>query len=223
VALAAGCGPDPVVVSPPPVEASFAEQITAVRAGNQTTILVEQTPLADDDLAQLQELESLTALCIDHEKSRITAAGLARLVELPRLSHLRIRGRVDDESLAAVAQLHTLTILNVPRGEFTAAGLAQLAALPDLELLRFGSPHIGDDDMPTLGKFPSLKRLHLIDVPITDAGLAELAKLERLESLYIDGGRISDAAWDDLFRRRPKLHVHVNQEHHDRDPNQHAH
>ena len=77
--------------------------------------------------------------------------------------------------------------------------------------------------MPVLAGLPSILRLHLIDVPITDAGLAELAKIERLQSLYIDGGRISDAAWDELFRQRPKLHVHINQEHHDRDPNRHRH
>ena len=74
-----------------------------------------------------------------------------------------------------------------------------------------------------LRELPSLKRLHLIDVPITDAGLAPLAGILQLESLYIDGGDVSDAALDELFRQRPDLHVHLNQQHHDRDPHQHPH
>jgi len=60
-------------------------------------------------------------------------------------------------------------------------------------------------------------------VPITDDGLRELAKIEQLESLYIDGGNFSDEALAELFRARPGLHVHLNQQHHDRDPHKHEH
>jgi hypothetical protein len=77
--------------------------------------------------------------------------------------------------------------------------------------------------MRTLPELPALLRLHLIDVPITEDGLRELAKIEQLESLYIDGAQLSDAALDELFRQRPGLHVHINQQHHDRDPHAHAH
>ena len=125
----------------------------------------------------------------------------------------------------------------MPRADFTDAGLESLAALPDLIQLRFGSPRVTDAGMKALAKLPALKRLHLIDVPITDAGLAEIAKMnvpitdaglaeikvEGLQSLYIDGARFSDAALDNLFRQRPGLHVHFDQQHHDRDPQAHAH
>jgi hypothetical protein len=50
-----------------------------------------------------------------------------------------------------------------------------------------------------------------------------LASLKQLESLYIDGGQISDAGIDELFRQRPDLHVHLNAAHHDRDPHRHPH
>jgi hypothetical protein len=220
--IAAGCSADPPPVPLPPAE--FAQQVAAVQAGEQTGITLEQTPLLDEGVKSLQELKAITTLCIDHPASRITADGITALAELPKLSHLRIRGSgIDDDAVAGIAQLKSLKILNLPRGEFTARGLEELTALPDLEMFRFSSPHISDADIPLLGKFPSLLRLHLIDVPITDAGLAELAKIERLQSLYIDGGNISDAAWEDLLRRRPRLHVHINQQHHDRDPKKHAH
>jgi len=230
VALAAGCGAAPAepsnaaLAEPTPAEPSLAQQIAAVRAGSETWILVEHTPLTDRDLATLRGLDRLAALCIDHPDSRITAEGIAALEELPALAHLRIRGGgIGDEALAAIAQLEGLKILNLPRGEFTAGGLGRLKELPHLEMLRFSSPHISDAGLPALAKMPSLTRLHLIDLPITDAGLAELATIDRLQSLYIDGGQISDVAWDELFRQRPKLHVHINQQHHDRDPNRHPH
>jgi hypothetical protein len=224
VLLATGCEAVRDPVPPLPAERSLAQQIAAVRAGDEGTILVEQTPLVDEDLRHVTGLASLTALCIDHDGSRISAAGIGNLSELPRLTHLRIRGSgIDDEALATIAKLQRLTILNVPRGEFTADGLEHLVALPELEMFRFHSPHIADADLALLGKFPNLRRLHLIDVAITDAGLADLAKIDRLQSLYIDGGQISDAAWDELFRRRPDLHVHIDQQHHDRDPQRHPH
>ena len=83
--------------------------------------------------------------------------------------------------------------------------------------------YVTDAGMRTLAELPALRRLHLIDVPITDAGLRVLAGREQLESLYIDGAELSEAAYDDLFRQRPGLHVHINQQHHDRDPHGHAH
>lgn len=227
LAIPLGCHrqPEASAIAPPAAaEASFDAQIAAVRAGRENSILIEQTPLRDDDLVELDGLENLTTLCIDHPDSRITAVGIAKLKALPKLEHLRIRSPgIGDETLASIVKLKRLKILNLPRGEFTDSGLARLHELPELDLLRFGSPNVTDAGIESLRSFPSLKRLHLIDVPLTDAGLAKLAEIEHLQSLYIDGGNISDAAWDELFRRRPKLHVHINQQHHDRDPNKHVH
>jgi hypothetical protein len=220
--LVCGCQREPVVA--PPGEASLAEQIAAVRIGRETGIVVEQTPLSNEDLTSLDGLNNLTTLCVDHPESRITAAGIAKLRTLPKLEHLRIRSPgIGDEAIANLVELRRLKILNLPRAEFTNDGLARLQELPDLDFLRFSSPHVTDAGIQAMLTFPSLQRLHLIDVPITDVGLAKLAEIDALQSLYIDGGSISDAAWDELFRRRPKLHVHINQQHHDRDPHKHAH
>src|SRR5262249_20200414 len=112
----------------------------------------------------------------------------------------------------------SLRILNVPQGTFSNEALAHLKQLPELVQFRFGSPRVTDAGMKMLGELPGLKQLHLIDVPITDAGLRELAQMKRLESLYIDGGHFSDQALDEFFRQRPDLHIHLNQQHHDRDP-----
>jgi hypothetical protein len=224
ILLLAGCDSTSNAPSPGDVEPSFAEQVAGVRDGKSDRIQAEAAALADDDLAGLAGLTTLRELLIDHPQSRVTAGGIKQLRNLPALEHLRIRGPgIDDPALGEIARIGTLQILNIPQADLTDAGLAPLKELPNLVQLRFGSPRVTDAGMKTLAGLPALKRLHLIDVPITDQGLAVLAKIERLESLYVDGGTISDEAWENLFRERPKLHVHVNQEHHDRDPHRHPH
>jgi hypothetical protein len=210
------------VDSPP--ELSLEAQMAAVERGESTRILVEQEVLGDQDLIALGKLTKLTDLLLDHPESEFHEGGIAALVDLPNLQHLRIRGRgINTECLRKLAKIKSLRILNVPQGLFPDEGLEILTELPNLESIRFGSPLVTDEGMKTVARFPAIRRLHLIDVPITDAGLAELTKIDRLQSLYIDGGQITDAGWDELFRKRPSLHVHVNQQHHDRDPHKHPH
>lgn len=221
ITLAAGCQ----LSSPPAAEhhaeQTLDEQIATVREGALDRIQIEHSPLSDDDVGRLSELTSLRELLIDESSSTISATGIRALAQLPKLEHLRIRSRMDDNALAAISELKSLKILNTPQSTFSDGALASLQSLPQLESFRVGSKNLTDAGMVTLARLPALTRLHLIDVPITDAGLRELAKIEQLESLYIDGANLSDAAFDELFRERPQLHVHVNQQHHDRDP--HAH
>ncbi|MCI0358830.1 MAG: hypothetical protein L0211_10145 [Planctomycetaceae bacterium] len=231
--LWAGCGrqspapaPSAGTMSAPEqlAEPRLTEQMAAIERGESTRILVERELLGDQDLVALGKLTNLTDLLLDNADSEFHEAGIAALAELPNLQHLRIRGRgIGNGSLREISKIKTLRILNLPQGRFDDAGLELLAELPKLESLRFGSSLVTDAGMKSLARFPAIERLHLIDVPITDAGLAELGSIERLQSLYVDGGTITDAGWDKLFRARPRLHVHINQQHHDRDPNRHAH
>lgn len=222
LALLVGCGPENL--GPELSEPSFVEQVQAVREGRAQRIAVSTSAVRDSDLAALAGASGLELLHVENGESHITALGIEHLTALPNLEHLWLRGTgFDDAALAEAAKIKSLQILNLPQADLTDAGLAELKNLPELIQLRFGSPRVTDAGMKTLAELPALKRLHLIDVPITGAGLAELAKIEQLESLYIDGANISDEAWDQLFRDRPKLHVHINQQHHDRDPHQHPH
>jgi hypothetical protein len=205
-------------------EPALAAQMAAVREDASDTIQVEHVPLTDRDLAAIGELQSLRVLQLDDPRAHFSAAGIAQLSKLPGLEHLRIRGQgIDDAALAEIAKIKSLRILNVPQAAMTDHGLAALEDLPHLVQLRFGSPNVSDAGMKALAELPALLRLHLIDVPIADAGLRTLTGMDQLESLYIDGGEFSHAALDDFFRQRPKLHVHLNQEHHDRDPHRHQH
>ncbi|HEX4129439.1 MAG TPA: hypothetical protein VHZ24_05305 [Pirellulales bacterium] len=203
-------------------ESSLLDQIEAVRGGKSTQIVVESQPTGDADLQRLTGLEKLHALVLDDRSNTITDAGVQALTDLPALVHLRIRGgEIGDAGLATIAQLKSLEIVNLPHTHATDAGLASLGALPNLVQLRLGSPNITDAGVAELKRFLSLRRVHLIDVPLTDAGLGVFHDMPNLESLYLDGTRVSDAAYEALFQARPKLHVHINQQHHDRDPHTH--
>lgn len=204
-------------------ETALASQVTEVRQGRSDRIHIEAQPLGDRDLVSLDEARDLRELLIDHPQSVLTPQGLAQLQSLEKLEHLRIRGPLADDSLKEICKLQQLRILNLPNGSFSDAGLASLLQLERLKQLRLGSPNISDEGAKTLARLQAINQIHLIDAPITDEGLAALAAIEGLESLYIDGGQFSDAALDKLFREHPKLHVHLNQQHHDRDPQRHEH
>lgn len=215
--LALGCRPTGQGTD---VEPSFDHQLRLVNEGRSDLIHVASFPVSDEQLAQLTTARSLRVLLLDFGEGHITAAGLKHLTSLPNLQHFRCRSpRINDAALGELAKIKSLKILNLPYAEFSDAGLALLRDLPELVQLRFHSPHVSDTGIQSLTDFPTLSRLHLIDVALTDTGLEALTKLEKLESLYIDGSQFSDAAVDVLFAKRPDLHVHFNQTHHDRDPN----
>ncbi|HWA99287.1 MAG TPA: hypothetical protein VG713_12375 [Pirellulales bacterium] len=205
-------------------ERSFDEQIAAVRNGAGDRIELESQGLGDADLDRLAGLDNLRVVLLDNAANSLSDAGLEKLARLPKLQHLRVRGGdFGDRGLAALAGCRELQILNLPVTHATDAGLAQLSRLPKLVQLRIGSPTITTAGLQSLEQFPELRRLHLIDVPVSDAGLAVLQQLPQLESLYLDGARASDSAYAALFRARPTLHVHINQSHHDHDPQHQTH
>jgi hypothetical protein len=55
--------------------------------------------------------------------------------------------------------------------------------------------------------------------------LAALEPLQNLESLYLDGTRVTNAGIEKFLLAAPEVHLHIDQQHHDRDPrkDQHSH
>jgi len=211
------------VPAPAHLEPHLVSQTAWVRAGDADEIHIEHTAFSDQEFVRLAGLENLRTLLIDDRTAYLSPLAATAFTNLPHLEHFRFRGGLNNAAVVQIAHLKALRILNLPHAEFNDEALLSLKELPNLEQLRFGTPHVTDAGMKTITEFPALKRLHLINVPITDIGLAKLAGIQQLESLYIDGGNISDAAFDDLFHRRPDLHVHLNQRHHDHDPHAHPH
>jgi hypothetical protein len=201
---------------------SWAEQVAAVRAGGSHEIRVMDSTITERDWDALREgCQQLEVLDIEHLD--VPESDLNVLAGLTQLRQLRLGFPVTDAGLARLAEVSSLRILNLPRGEFTGTGLAELVRLPHLELLRFRSPRVTDSGLDEIARMPALKFLHLIDVPVTDAGLRALHGLTKLESFYLDGGRCTDEGLSELLRALPELHLHRDQLHLPDDPHAHPH
>jgi hypothetical protein len=204
------------------VAESFANQVTLVRAGQTSSIDVDVPPTA----AEWESLAGLAGLRVFILRAGVaTDAEATILAGLPALERLVLRDSpLSDEGFATLATITTLRDLNVPQSACTAAGIRALTALPSLERLRLGGPRLAGADVGrAVAGLPRLRSLHLIDIVIGDAGLDALGDLSGLRSLYLDGAGVSDGAWGRYFARRPDVHVHVDQAHHDRDPGRHEH
>jgi len=202
-----------------PAELSWPEQIARVRQGQSEEIRLEQIPVPPNDLSQLAELKGLKTLILD--AGLVDDAHVSSLAGLSGLEHLRLRSSpLSDQGLVELAsyRLDRLMILNIPQAQPTARGLAALAALPRIRQLRIAGRQIDDAAIASLLQWPALTSLHLISPNISEAALKTIAAMPELSSFYIDDCPLSDEAWEQLFRQRPQLHVHIDQAHHDRDP-----
>ena len=188
--------------------------------GTQTLSISTDFEISGSWLAELKSIPGLEILNID--QGRVTDKDLDHLTALQQLRNLRLRlSPVGDEGLEKLLSCKKLEVLNLPQATCSAHGIAKLAGLANLTQLRVGSESLGNEVCDSLLKLRSLEGLHLIGVKITDDGLKKIAKLSKLQSLYLDDSLVTDAGWDWLFEQRPDIHVHINQKHHDRDPNPH--
>ncbi len=204
------------------IPASLSDQLAEVRAGRRELIELTGETVHDKTIEPMRHVRGVTRVVID--KSELSAAGLAVLATIPELEQLVIRGKaVDDEGLSQIVLSRNLRVLNLPRTTVSRTALEKLQQLPQLMLLRIGSPHLEDDCLQVITSMPGIRFLHLIDIPITDQGLRHLHDFEQLESLYLDGARVSGEGISELMEKLPRLHLHLDQYHHDRDPNHHEH
>jgi len=229
-----GCGPSgsQIIIEPTAGQAARLDvddqiaaaddQIAAVRAGGAHTV-VAAVPLTDAEWESLRGLASLRELVL--EQGRADDGRAEILATLTGLERLVLReSPLTDEGFQRIVECRALRDLNVPQAACTAAGVRALAALPHLRSLRLGGPRlIGVEVCEAVASLPQLRSLHLIDVPIGDDGLTVLQRLPRLWNLYLDGAGVSDEAWEVYFQACPRVHVHIDQAHHDRDPHGHQH
>jgi hypothetical protein len=226
-AVVAGCGPSGSGVAPESAvtvvsRGDVGDQITAVRVGDANRI-VSAAPLTDAEWESLRGLTGLRELVLEHGSADDGRAEI--LATLTGLERLVLReSPLTDAGFRRLAECHTLRDLNVPQAACTAAGVRALASLAVLRSLRLGGPQLaGVEVCEAVASLPQLRSLHLIDVPIGDDGLAALQRLPGLWNLYLDGAGVSDEAWERYFQSCPRVHVHVDQAHHDRDPRGHLH
>ncbi|HRX80619.1 MAG: hypothetical protein H6821_05815 [Planctomycetaceae bacterium] len=207
---------------PAPAVPSFRDMVEQVRRGESTEIVTADEPIGDAKLTLLSDLPELKHLAI--EKFQGTEKGLRAIAELPNLQRLQLRGgQVGDNAMAVISRCVSLKNLNLPDASFSDEGLAALKGLPQLELLRFHTQHVSDEGLTHIAEMKSIRFLHLIGVPITDQGLANLEVMQQLESFYIDDTAATDEGIERLLKAVPGLHLHVDQQHSDRDPSKGTH
>lgn len=204
-----------------PRERTCEQQIAEGRSGDVIELTLEHAVVQDAMLSGLTDQDSwLRTVRLD--AGVVTDQGVASLAVLPSLTHLRLReSPVTDRGLESLAGCKSLQILNLPQCDATAEGVRRLNALPRLWQLRLGGSRLGPETADAVASIKTLRHLHLIGVPIDDAGLKQLVQLPELESVYLDETNVTESGWDWLFETHGDLHVHVNQNHLDRDP--HAH
>jgi len=175
----------------------------------------EATQAIYDSLALLPSLET-----VHIHSGSVSAAELASVARIPRLSSLTLNSRVEPGSLAALAQaklLHDLQMEDQHRSfaddslrgvgavsslrridlygtAVTAAGLKHLTCLKNLRRLDLGACSlIADDDLSCLLELTSLESLRLEETNAGDAALASLAEHRGITKLELGFSEISDA------------------------------
>ncbi len=205
---------------PDNTQPTLAEQVANVRDGRSAIIRITDAAITPEQLSELTTLNQLQDLLLD--AGGIDDDSLQFLNNLSQLEHLRIRqAELTDSGIEQLdpTKIPKLKILNLPQAKLSARGLKHLSQFAELNQLRLGGSEMDDSGAAEIVRFPNLKSLHLIGPKFTDQALTILAEAPKLASFYIDDCRMSDAAWEQLFRAKPNMHVHIDQQHHDRDPN----
>ncbi len=204
-------------------KSAWQSQVAALRDGQSDTLRVEGHPISASELTELEQLDGpLEQLLI--EAGGVDDSTMHHIAAVKSLVHLRLREcPISDAGLETLTagDLLQLQIVNIPQGLITARGIESLAQLPSLVQLRLGGRQVDDSAVSAIARLSSLRSLHLIGPALTDNALAELSVSPRLSSFYLDDCPLSDSAWEALFAAKPKLHVHIDQQHHDRDPQSH--
>ena len=200
-------------------------QLLAVATG-QTPQIQTDAQVGSDFLRRLPELDG-KLLDLRLDAGRVSDSELHWIGKVQSLEHLRLReSEISDQgitTLVASGEWRKLQILNFPQARVSASGIRELARLPRLKQLRLGGSTIDDEAAKAIATLPKLQSLHLIGPGFSDAALKHLALAPKLASFYLDDCPLSDEAWTYLFEAKPNLHVHIDQQHHDRDPHAHQH
>ncbi len=158
--LAIGCSrPASESASKHPPEPTLAEQAQAVRDGESNQLRLDHTLVRDQDLQQLDGLET-KLLRINFSKTEITDAGLKTLSRMQGLEQVRLASpKISDDGLAALENLSQLRFLHLLDMPITDAALTHLYGLKKLESLYLDGTRVTDSGIEQL--FKQLPDVHL--------------------------------------------------------------
>jgi len=171
----------------------------------EPNLLLLRGPITGKGMAHLAGLDGLFALNMDDSKLAVTAAGLQRIAELPRLAwlgfdakddtmpviaampHLRMLMCQDtsagDDGFAALSRSRTLEYIWGRRcHNLQNRGFRALATMPSLRGLSISCKNVDDAALSALPHFPALREFMPMDVP--DEGFRHVGRCEKLEALW---------------------------------------
>ena len=163
--------------------------------GRLKTLLIEGSGIDDAAMAEVSRVAALEQLTIN--KARLTDAGLARLLALPRLGSIGmtdVLGPTDAgvARLAALPGLRSLGLHNIPGvGDLVLAAIRENHR--DMEALVFDRGRVSDAGLANIAGMKDLRALNLQGTQVTDVGLANIRGLVELESLFINVEGVTDA------------------------------
>jgi hypothetical protein len=198
----------------------FAAAVNHWAESGGDAIRLDDFEATDDHFLLLAQFERLRVIRVDG--GQLTPAGARALATMPHLEQLHLRRiAVDDATLDEIAKSPRLWLLNIADAKVSTEAVARLAVMPKLRQLRLGIAGGGDDYADAVAKIDRLRTVHLIGIAVRNSGLKRLAEMPFLESLYLDDCAVTDGGWEWLFENKTHLHVHIDQKHHDRDPQKH--
>ncbi len=153
-----------------------------------------------EDTASLQRLRT--------PEPSIPGAVLAHLIDLPKLSILKLSGhQVTDDELIHLKGLTNLSNLDLVSTRITGAGLVHLKALDRLSKLCIHDSPLTDDALANLKNLTGLSSLSLAGTHISDAGLAHPTGLIDLSELRLSDTQVTDAGVRRLQEALPSLKI----------------
>jgi hypothetical protein len=147
----------------------FDEALELLRQGAANGIGAEGQ-LDDAMLARLADLDNVVGVRLGGTR-RLTSAGLQALRRMARLRLLDLSGsHIDDDDLTVLADLPSLTDLNLAWTPITDSGAAHLARCDKLERVDLGGTATGDGAIRALAGKPRLHRF-TSGARVTDEGI----------------------------------------------------
>jgi Leucine-rich repeat (LRR) protein len=167
--------------------------VTRDRAGRVTGVDLRASWVTDSDLARLVDLPYITHL--DLSMTRITDHGLQQLKNAPAIVDLNLyyAEQITDEGMAALKNWKRLKRLNLRGTKITDTTLEHLANVTTLEALDAGFAQITDVGLDRLTPLQNLKELVIGGNKLTDTGLQSWRQFPGLASLSLGGSQRTDS------------------------------
>lgn len=162
-----------------------------------TKVVASRTNVSDEDLKDLIDLKSVTALTLDN--TAISDDGLKIIVGFENLTRLSLwQTKITDSGLRELAGLKRLTSLNLLECSLSDVGMKELKVLKGLTELSISGQHLTDLSLKELSELENLNKLVFVNAQLTDAGLTELSKFKQLTELNINRTKITNGGLKEI-------------------------